>query len=282
MRVNIITDSASDITPEQARQMDVSVLPMTVRMDGKEYLDGVTLSREEFYARLPLCKTLPTTSQITPHAFEEAFSAPGAEEEAVVITISGKLSGTAQSALLAAKEHGGRIHVVDSLSACAGERVLVDYAVRLRGQGMGAEEIARELLRARERMCLVALVDTLEYVIKGGRMSRVAGVAGTMLRVRPVVGFRAGELTLLGKAIGAKKSNNLLTQIVHARGGIDFSMPLMLAYSGQSDEKLREYIDNSRELWAEKIDSLPISIIGSTVGAYAGPGAVALAFFANA
>lgn len=279
MSVRIITDSASDMNAEQAAQKGVCVIPMTIRIDGEEYQDGVTITSEAFYRRLGECKSLPATSQITPHAFSETLGRVLCEgDEAVVITISGKLSGTVQSASIAAEEFGDRVQVVDSLNACAGERILVEYAVRLRDEGQSAKAIAEELLKARRRICLVALVDTLEYVIKGGRLSKAAGLAGTMLHVRPVVGIRDGALVVLGKAMGARKSNNLLTQTITARG-VDFSMPYMLAYTGLDDTKLRDYIENSRALWETQTSQLPVSVIGSTIGTYAGPGAIAVAFF---
>ena len=284
MSVKIITDSASDMTQLQAAERNLTVIPLTIRMDGEEYLDGVTLTKEAFYCRLPDCAALPTTSQIAPYAFTEVLNRELKEgDEAVIITISGKLSGTVQSALIAASEFDGRVQVVDSRNVCVGEQVLVEYALRLRDQGMGATAIAEQLQAMREQICLVALVDTLEYVIKGGRLSKAAGFAGTMLNVRPVVGVKDGELKVLGKALGAKKSNNLLTQTIHATGGIDFSLPLMLGYSGADDTKLQDYIENSRALWEANVreSELPISMIGSTVGTYAGPGAVAIAYFAR-
>ncbi len=282
MSVRIITDSASDLRVDQAAKRDICVIPMTIRMGDGEYLDGVTISSEEFYQRLEHCDVLPATSQITPHAYTDTFNRVLQEgDEAVVITISGKLSGTVQSAMIAAEEFGDRVHVVDSQNASAGQRILVEYALRLRDEGLGAKEIAAKLEAVRQRVCIVALLDTLEYVVKGGRLSKTAGMAGTVLHVRPVVGVEDGEVVVMGKALGAKKSNNLLTQTIAARGGVDFSMPYMLAYTGQDDSKLREYIENSRAIWEAHTSDLPISIMGSTIGTYAGPGAVAVAFFSG-
>lgn len=239
MHVKIITDSASDIGPEQAAKMDVCVIPLTISFGEEEYLDGMTITHEAFYQRLTHCEALPTTSQITPHAFSAAFDRVLAEgDEAVVITLSGKLSGTLQSATIAAGEYGGRVEIVDSLSVSAGERVLVEYALLLRQTGLCASAIAQRLREARHRICLVALLDTLEYVVKGGRLSKAAGMAGSVLHIKPVVGLNDGALVVLGKAMGAKKSNNLLTQTIHSRGGIDFNMPYLLAYTGLDDSKL--------------------------------------------
>lgn len=282
MSVKIITDSSSDIRTTDANRHDITVLPLKTNIDGVEYLDGVTITHEEFYEKLSTCNQLPTTSQLTPYEFESAYKeALQTHDEAVVITISGKLSGTAQSAVTAAQEFEGKVFVVDSDNATIGQQVLVNYAIRLRDSGLSAESIADELNRVKSRVCLVALVDTLDYLVKGGRLSKTAGFAGSLLQIKPVLGVEDGEVKVLGKARGSKQSSNMLTETIGKKGGIDFSMPLMLAYSGTDDSLLQDYIENSRTIWEGNIDELPISVIGSTIGTHAGPGAVAVAFFAN-
>lgn len=282
MSVKIITDSACDISPDEADQLGITILPLKTNIDGVEYLDGVTITHEEFYDKLSSCKQLPTTSQLTPFEFETAYkSALETCGEAVVITLSGKLSGTAQSAFTAAQEFDGKVIVVDGENATIGQQVLVRYAIRLRDSGLSAAAIAAELEKVKGRVCLVATVDTLDYLVKGGRLSKTAGFAGTLLSIKPVLGIEDGEVKVLGKARGAKQSSNMLTEIISKKGGIDFSMPLVLAYSGNDDSLLQDYIENSRALWEGNIEKLPISVIGSTIGTHAGPGAVAVAFFAK-
>ncbi len=281
MSVRLFSDSACDMTQAEAREMGVTVLPLKTIIDGVEYLDGVTLSASEFYERLGSCKALPTTSQITPAEFDAAFRAVAETgDEAVVITISGKLSGTAQSAAIAAEGYEGRVYVVDSGNVTAGQNILLRYAVRLRDQGLPAGKIAAELERVKGRICLLARVDTLEYLMKGGRLSKAAGIAGTVLNIKPVISVEDGEIKVLGKARGIKQSDNLLTEFVDRRGA-DFSMPVMLAYTGRDDSLLRSYIDSSRALWEDHLAQLPIAAVGSTIGTHAGPGAVAVAFFAR-
>lgn len=280
-KVRIIIDSASDMTPEEAQALGLVFLPLTTWFGDREYLDGVTLRHEEFYAMLESSKEVPTTSQLTPYAYRQAYDQALREgAEVLVITLSGKLSGTAQSARLAAEECPGKVWVVDSENVTAGERILIDYAVRLRDQGLPAGEIARELEAVKKRICLVAVVDTLEYLMRGGRLSRTAAVAGTVLNIKPVIGIEDGQVVVLGKARGARRSSNLLTETIGKKGGIDFSMPFMLVYSGTDDTLLREYIEHSRDLWQAHVQELPISTIGSTIGTHAGPGAVGVAFFA--
>lgn len=281
MSIKLIIDSASDIPMSYAQQHDMIYMPLKTNMDGVEYLDGITLTHEAFYQRLPDCKTLPTTSQVAPYDYQQAFERVKADgDQAVVITISGKLSGTLQSALLAAKHFADCVCVVDSENATVGEYVLVEYAMRLRDSGLDFRAIAGELEQKKRSVCLIGMVDTLEYLVKGGRLSKAAGIAGTLLGIKPVVGIEDGVIISLGRARGSRQSSNLLTQTIDKKGGIDFSMPLMLGYSGVDDALLKGYIENSRALWEGRADSLPVTTLGSTIGSHVGPGAVAIAFFA--
>ena len=282
MAVKLISDSACDIAQSEAKELNITILPMKTLIDGVEYLDGVTITPQEFYSRLETCKELPTTSQLSPMEFEEVFR-PAVEsgDEVVVITISGKLSGTSQSAAVAASDFPGKVWVVDSETVTIGQRVLMLYAVRLRDEGLSGREIAEQLDRIKSRICLLARVDTLEYLVRGGRLSKAAGFAGTVLNVKPVLSVEDGEVKVLGKARGSKQSDNMLTEFIHKKGGVDFNLPVMLAYSGTDDALLKGYIDNSRALWEEHWDSLPVTMIGSTISTHAGPGAIAVAFFAD-
>lgn len=280
--VRIVSDSACDMSQAEAEKKGVRLVPLKTLIDGVEYLDGVTISSEEFYEKLYNCKKLPSTSQIAPAEFEEVFEELTAQEDqVVVICLSGKLSGTVQSAFIAAENYPGKVWVVDSKNVTIAQRILVEYALRLRDSGMDAPAIAAELEKMRDKVCLVARVDTLEYLMRGGRLSRTAAVAGTVLNIKPVVGIEDGELKVLGKARGSKQSSNMLTELIDKKGGIDFSMPYMLAYSGLDDALLKGYIENSRAIWEGHTDDLPISTIGSTIGTHAGPGAIAVAFFAK-
>lgn len=282
MSVKIISDSACDMTQREAKEQDVIILPLKTIIDGVEYLDGVTITTEEFYEKLENCKALPTTSQLSPAEFEDVLHPiVEAGDEAVIITLSGKLSGTAQSAALAAAEAGNKVWVVDSGNVTIGQGILLRYAIRLREQGLTASEIAEELEQVKPRICLLARVDTLEYLVRGGRLSKTAGFAGTLLNIKPVLCVEDGEINVLGKARGSRQSNNMLTEFIEKKGGVDFSMPVMLAYSGTDDALLKGYIDNSRALWEEHLVSLPITMIGSTISTHAGPGAIAVAFFAK-
>ena len=274
--VQIILDSACDMQKPEADALGVTLLPLRTNFGGEVFLDGVTMTHDEFFEKLTQAKTLPTTSQIPPFDFEEAFRRLHAEgSDILVITLSSKLSGTYQSAVIAAQETGIDVTIVDSENVTAGERVLADLAIRLRDKGFGAKEIAAK------RLCIIGRVDTLEYLYRGGRLSKTSAIAGTLLNIKPVLTVRDGQLAVLGKARGARQSNNFLNEAIATRGGIDFSQPLMLGYSGTSDSALQEYIAASREIWEGKLESLPITSIGSTIGTHVGPGAIVVAFFAN-
>lgn len=277
MCVRIIVDSSTDVS-EKYREK-IQFVPLTVRFGDKEYLDGVELSKHQFYEMLVESDVLPTTSQATPAAFAEYLeSVASAGDSAVVITLSSKLSGTYQSAVLAAEDYPN-IYVVDSQSVAIGTGVLAQYAVELAQQGMGAEEIAQVLTQQREKVCVVALLDTLEYLKKGGRISKTVAFAGGMLNIKPVVTIQDGAVALIGKARGSRNGNNLLVEKIREAGGVDFERPVLLGYTGLSSALLEKYVDDSKALWADHVDKLDGCLLCSVIGTHAGPGAVAVAFF---
>ena len=277
--VKIIVDSTADMIPEVAAR--VGIVPLTVHFGEKEYIPGVNLDGKKFYEMLVESDVLPTTSQPTPYAFEEAFrEAVEAGFEVVCITVAGKLSGTNQSANIAAAEFPGKVHVVDSQTIAIGLGILAEHALYLVDKGLNAEEITWKLLQKREKIRLLALVDTLEYLKKGGRISPAVAFAGGMLNIKPVITIEGGEIRVLGKARGSRQGNNLLVQEIEKAGGVDFSRPLMLGYTGLSGALLRKYVADSAALWQNARKELPVALVGSVVGTHVGPGAVAVAFFA--
>ena len=277
MRVRIIIDSTTDLAPELRGQ--VEVVPLTVSFGTEEYIDGVTITHEEFYSKLIENDVLPTTSQATPAAFAEVFEeVAAAGDSAVVITLASQFSGTCQSARIAAEDYDN-IYVVDSGSVTLGAGILAEYALHCARSGMTAAEIAGLLEKKKEDICLIAMLDTLEYLKKGGRISAAVAFAGGLLNIKPVVNVKDGVINMLGKARGSKQGNNLLVQEIEKTGGIDFDMPILLGYSGLSDALLKKYITDSAPLWENGIDTLRYASIGSVVGTHAGPGAIAAAFF---
>lgn len=280
MSIRIITDSASDMTP--AEHPALRVLPLSVTFGTDVYMDGVDIDHQRFYEMLVERDELPKTGQVNPYAFSQAIAeARGAGDEAVIITVGAKLSGTNQSARTAlAEAPGGDVFVVDSNNVTLGERVLVEYALRLADDGRSAAQIAAAVEAVRDRVVVIGLLETLEYLVRGGRLSAAAGAVGTLLNVKPVVAAEDGLIVQLGKARGSKNGRNLLNQKVEQAGGVDFSMPLALGYTGLSDAVLKKYIEDSAALWAGHAENeLPIHTIGATIGTHVGPGAVAVAFF---
>lgn len=278
MRTRIIVDSSTDMIPS-VREKCI-VVPLSLFFGEEEYLDGVTIDYKLFYEKLVESDTLPTTSQASPDAFEKVFrEVVEAGDEAVVLTLSSRLSGTCQSAHIAAEEFPGKIHVVDGLNVAIGTGILAQLAVEMAQAGADAKTIAETLTAERENVCVIAMLDTLEYLKKGGRISKTVALAGELLSIKPVVGVVNGEVALLGKARGSKQANNLLVKEIEKTGGVDFSKPLLLGYTGMSDLLLKKYITDSINLWAQLGKEPAYSPIGSVIGTHVGPGAIAAAFF---
>ena len=282
MSVQIVIDSACDLPKSTADSLGLHFMSMRTVFDGVEYLDGVTLTSREFYHKLIETDTMPTTSQVPPADFEEIFEKIVEQgDTALCITVSSKLSGTFQSANIAAERFGDKVIVIDSENVCVGEQLLVLRAVQLHKEGWSAWEMAEILNHEKKEIRLIALLDTLEYLKKGGRISATVAFAGALLSIKPVIAIENGEIAMLGKARGSKNGSNKLMELVKSSRGIDFDRPFMLAYSGLNDALLQKYIADSHELYEGKTDSLPVCPIGSTIGTHAGPGAIGVAFFEN-
>lgn len=280
MSIKILTDSACDMTQEEAKNIHVEVLPLKILFGTEEYLDGISLSHEQFFEKLIETDELPHTSQLSPFEYENAFrKITEAGDTAICITLSSELSGCYQSACIGAEEFGDSVKIVDSQNACIGQRILTELAAILRDEGKSADEIVARLNEEKKNIRVIALLDTLEYLKKGGRISAAAAMAGSLLSIKPVVSIKEGKVALLGKARGSKNGNNLLTEFIQKEGKIDFKKPLCLAYSGLSDKLLQKYTNDHTFLYQDYKEQLPISLIGSAIGTHIGPGAIAIAFF---
>lgn len=279
MKTRIIVDSTTDLLPEL--QHRVHVVPLTVHFGEEEYIDGVTIDNKTFYEKLVESDVLPSTSQATPDAFAREFEkAKAAGESVVVITISSKLSGTYQSAVIAAEEYE-EVYVIDGGSVTVGNAILTELALGLLDQGLSAKEIAETLEREKHKIVIAALLDTLEYLKKGGRISKTVAFAGTVLNIKPVISVIDGEIHILGKARGSKMGNNLLVQEIEKAGGVDFAKPVLLGYTGLSNALLLKYMEDSKHIWEAGLETIRYTSIGSVIGTHTGPGVVAAAFFRN-
>ena len=280
MAVKFIVDSACDILPAEAKELGIIHLPLKVIFGEEEFEDAVNLSHAEFYEKLIESDVFPSTSQVPPADFEDAYEkAVAGGDEAVVITVSGKLSGTYQSAVIAQEDYEGKVYVVDSENVAVGERILVYKGIKYAKEGFSAAEIAEKLNEDKKKIRLMALLDTLEYLKKGGRISGAVAFAGGLLSIKPVVAIKDGGIELIGKARGSKQGNNLLRELITKSQGIDFNEPFVLAYSGLSDKLLQKYMKDSAEIWEGKVEELPVCTVGCAIGAHVGPGAIAVAFF---
>ena len=286
MSVRIITDSASDISQELAKELNITVLPLKVRFGEEEFLDGVTLSNRQFYERLIETDEIPKTSQITPFEYRNHFEkAVKAGEQVICFTLSSGVSGSYQSACVAAQEFEGDVFVVDTQQFCISEAIIVERAVQMRDSGMDAAAVFEAIEVEKKDAHVLAIFNTLEYLKLGGRISAAAAFAGGLLSLKPVLSIEDGVVKILGKARGSRNGNNMLTEFAEKLGGIDFERPFCFGYTGFSDETLKKYIHDSARLYEDKIDvnnpdKFRIHKVGATIGTYAGPGAIAVAFFA--
>lgn len=277
-KIRIITDSASDFVAPHPENL--TVIPLTIHFGEEEYRDGVTIDHKTFYEKLVAGKNLPTTSLVPPGEFAEVYKkAEAAGETVIAIILSSKLSGTYQSASMAAEDYEN-VYVIDSLNATVGEQILVRYALQMVEQGMSAAEIVAELERAKFTITTMGLPDTLEYLHRGGRISKTVAVLGGALSIKPVLKVVDGAVAMIGKARGSKNGNNYLIQEVQ-KTGVDFTKPFSLGYTGLSDALLQRYIVDSKALWEGYTEELPITTVGATIGTHVGPGAIVLAYFAE-
>ena len=277
MNVRIITDSTADLRADLVGR--IPFVPLTINFGEEEFVDNVTMSRRAFYEHLSVCKDLPKTSQPTPDAFAQEYKkAAAAGEKVIVLTVSSKLSGTYQSANIAAMDYPEQVFVVDTLSAAIGVGVLAEMAYGMAEQGMEAEEIVAKLEEAKHKLTLFAALDTLEYLVRGGRLSKVAGFAGGLLNIKPVITLNDGEIVVVGKARGTKQANAMMNKEIAALGGVDTEKPVLFGYTGLTDELLQKYMEESMAVYAGA-NAGDSTMISGAIGTHVGPGAYAVAYF---
>lgn len=280
MSIRIVVDSACDMTIEEAKAIGVDLMHLRVLFGEEEFEDGLNITHQEFFEKLVEGDVFPTTSQMTPYDYEQKFEEMvAAGDQVLCITMSSKLSGCYQSACIAQGDYEDSVIVVDSENVCIGQRIIVEQAARLRDQGCTLQEIADALEKQKKQVRLIALLDTLEYLKKGGRISKSAAAAGQMLSIKPVIAIVDGEVAVLGKARGSKNGANKLHELIHQETEIDFERPHVVAYSGFSDQLLRKYLKDHEDLFEGSLEDIRICDIGSAIGTHAGPGAIGVAFF---
>lgn len=277
--IRIITDSASDITLEEATKMGITMIPMEVHFKDKTYLDGVDLNYMEFYRLLEKSSELPKTSQINPYSFEKEFkNIEEANDKAIVILVSSKLSGTYKNAKILESEYADSIYVIDSLTVSIGERILIYLAQKLINDGLNFEEIIKILEEKKKDIHFLAKLDTLKYLRKGGRISPLVAFGGELLNIKPIVGIVDGAVKLLGKGRGVANANKVINKLIIENGSIDTNYPFGTIFSGISSSILEKYIENSKELFPE-IDEFKMYPLGCTIGTHIGPDGIGIAYF---
>ena len=277
MGIRIITDSSADFDRATAKRRQVEIISMAVQFGNVSFLDGKTITNDVFYTLLKEGRENPTTSQPTPAEFLRVFEeAKAAGDQVVAVLISSVLSGTYQSALIAKDMCAyGPVYVVDSLSATAGVQIMVEYACKLREQGITAQEISERVAALKDRIRIFAVIDTLEYLRRGGRLSSLQAGLGTVTKLKPVISVREGAVMVVGKAFGTAAATKQLLKFL-SEHPIDNSFPAFALYS---DDKSREdeFLPKLQEVEALPQD-LRFCSIGPTIGTHIGPGAVGMAY----
>lgn len=277
MAIRIITDSSADFDSAVARRRSIDVVPMSIQFGDASFLSGRTLSNEVFYKLLQEKKENPTTSQPTPEAFLRLFQqAKEAGDQVVAVVLSGALSGTLQSAVIA-KElcQYEPIYLVDSRSASAGIQILVNYACKLRRSGLGAADIAGELERLKERVRIFAVIDTLEYLRRGGRLSGFQAGLGSVTKLKPTIAVTNGEVSIVGKSFGAAAAVKHLQKLLEAHP-VNDDYPSYFLYT---DDKSREELLLPRLREQGRLPQrLHYCSVGPTIGTHIGPGALGMAY----
>jgi DegV family protein with EDD domain len=277
--VRIITDSAADLEPREYESLGVTCIPLRVAFGNQEFQENVDLSKDRFYELLLGSDDFPKTSQASPAVLTELFAqARDAGDEAIYITLSSALSGTYQTALMIREdvEYEGN-YVFDSRNATGGQRMIVEYACRLRDQGKNAAEIVAGLESIRDRIELYACVNTLEYLHKGGRISHAVYTLGSMAQIKPIISVDLeGRVALPGKAIGMRKGMDMLCKRLTVRKP-DEEHPLYVMYTNNRAvaETLAQRLESQGwgPIAAERI--IPV---GAAIGAHVGPDACGLVY----
>lgn len=278
MSIRILTDSAADFTAEELASHSLRLIPLQVIFGEESFLAGQTLDREVFWSRLIGGET-PTTSQPSPESFLKAFEeARDAGDEVIYIALSSALSGTMQSAMIAASmaEYDG-IHIIDSLSATIGQKLLTLAACRLRDEGkLSAAQIAGEIEQLRARVRVYANVDTLEYLARGGRLSKAAASIGTLAQLKPQIMVSSeGKVEVFGKAIGRHRAIDALVKKISSFA-IDDTHPVIPVYS--YDPANAEAFMSKLEKAGVTCDASLLTDLGATIGTHVGPNAYGAAF----
>ena len=278
--VRIITDGTSDLSAQRAAELNVHVMPMRVFFGQESFMDGVDITREEFFARLDSCQELPTTSQLNPDDFLEVFQKYVDQGDQVVgIFLSSELSGTCQSACIARDmAEGGEIHIVDSRTVTFALALLVEEAARMRDGGLSAAQIAEAVEQLARRAKLLAIVDTLTYLKKGGRISAATAAVGGLLGIKPIVEVDSrGTVEAVGKARSMASGLEWIARHIE-QAPADPAYAVAYGHSN-SPERVPLCMEALKDVLPQGRPPL-MGSIGAVIGTHVGPGAVGVAYIA--
>lgn len=274
--VRIVIDSGSDYVPEDAQARGIEVIPLVANIDGTEYRDSIDLGRDEFYELLDRTGAFPTTSQIPPYVFADTFKkAREAGDEVVALILSSALSGTYQNALLAKAMAGNEgIYIVDSRTATYAIQILVDHAADLRDKGASAAEIADALEDLKGSVKILAALDTLEYLQRGGRLTKTVAKIGGAANFKPIITVtEEGEVVLVNACLGRKKALDAVMKLF-SKYEVDERFPLysIYSYGVKNCEKLEQRLADADAMAFQRKQ------IGFVIGAHIGPDACGIVF----
>lgn len=277
--IRILVDSSTDFTMEEISNKNLYHVPLTISLNGQDYLSGEDLTSDQFYELLTAGEDFPKTSQPSPQAFAEIFEKAKTDgDEIICVLLSSALSGTCQSATLAKDmvDYDG-IYIVDSLTATIMTRVLVDYGLQLIEEGKSAPEIVDTLESMKSKVKVAAGLDTLEYLYRGGRLNKAAATIGELANLKPVITVtEEGTVNVIGKCIGKNKALQFILKTLSGKNlNPDFPLYTVYAYGFENTEKLEQ------KLVAEGYTINARLQLGSTIGAHVGPGAFGIIYVEN-
>jgi len=277
--LRIVTDNASDITLEQAKELDIDLVSLEIAFE-----DGICPQNEEtdferFYQRLEKCERLPVTGRPSPQVYLDIFQDAQAKgEEVVVLTISGGLSGTIESACEAKRMSGYEaIYIVDTHQAIIAQRLLVELAVRLREEGYSAAEIAQRMEQSRDKIVVCGVVDTLKYLRKGGRIPASLAAIGTMLKIKPVIVLEDTKLKTMGKARGYMQGVKMLYERM-IKDGCNKAYPVYFGYTTNREQAV-ELMQKTKDKFG--LGFVKLFPVGGIIGTHCGTNCVAIAYVKN-
>ena len=272
--IRILVDSASDVPYSNSE--NIYVVPLSVTINEKTYLDGAQLGHDEFYDMLTSTDTFPKSSHPSPQAFAEAFEkAKENNEELICILLSSGVSGTYQSACLAKNIVGyDNIHIIDSLTGSYGVYLLVQQAQKMIEQGCSAQEIVAEIESLKERVMVYLSVDTLEYLYRGGRLSKTSALIGSVAKIKPVIYVtEKGTIGVFNKQIGISRAINALVDVAKNNPADSQHSFYTICTAGTNNvEMLEERLKENSVSVTQRIQ------MGPVVGTHAGPEAFGIIY----